>query len=149
MHLEVRRKGEQPIVERFETLPRRAFELVLLLWWGDGRLVRGHVPPVRLPANAFANALELVEASFEEGFGIATPHDPPTDEVAGELLADGELVLDRGVHARLGQRWIVAFVVSPASVAEQIDQKVLAELRAVGRGEPDRGEAGDGIVGVD
>ena len=56
---------------------------------------------------------------------------------------------DHPVHHRLRERRLVAFVVSVAAVADQVDQEVVAEARAIFPRQPRRLEAGDRIVGVD
>ncbi len=53
------------------------------------------------------------------------------------------------IHARLRVGRLVAFVVPVAAVADQVDQKVFAELLAVSEGHAGGGDAGFGIVGVD
>ena len=52
------------------------------------------------------------------------------------------------VHHRLRERRLVAFVVSVAPVADEIDQEVALELRAIGERQPRRRDARFGIVGV-
>ena len=53
------------------------------------------------------------------------------------------------VHQRLGEERLVALVVPPAAVADQVDQEVLAEAVAVGLRQPRDREAGLGVVGID
>ena len=57
------------------------------------------------------------------------------DQLLGEALAHGRMLCDGGVHPRLGEGRLVALVVAPAAVADEVDQEVLAEL-AAGRRSP-------------
>ena len=66
-----------------------------------------------------------------------------------EQLAHGRVRRDLLVHQRLRERRLVAFVVAVAPVADQVDQEVAPEARAVFPGQTRRLEAGDRIVGVD
>ena len=63
-------------------------------------------------------------------------------------LADRRLPLDALGLERLRVRRLVLLVVPEAAVADEVDDDVVAELRAVGEREPDRGQRGLGIVGV-
>ena len=71
------------------------------------------------------------------------------DQLLGEALTYGWMLCDGGVHPRLGEGRLIALVVAPATVADEIDQEVLAELLPIGDGQPRHGEAGERIVGVD
>ena len=74
---------------------------------------------------------------------------PCLTSVCGEQLAHGRVAGDLLVHQRLRERRLVALVVAVAAVADQIDQEVAAEPRAILPGQARRLEAGDRIVGVD
>jgi hypothetical protein len=58
------------------------------------------------------------------------------------------VVLDLGVHQRLGHRRVVAFVVAEAAVAEHVDDHVLAEHLAIFGGDLGGEDHGFGIVAV-
>ena len=138
VHLEVWRKGEQRVVEGLEALPGWGLESLVFEWSLSKVLAmmavllrcddRFHNRPIRLPPNAFSNTLELVQAGLEEGFRVALPNDAASDEVAGKLLSYRQLLFDGGIDPRLRQRWVIALVVAPAPVADQIDQKILTEF---------------------
>ena len=53
------------------------------------------------------------------------------------------------VHQRLGEPRLVPFVVAVAAVADQVDQEVPLEPRAIGERQPRRLDAGLRVVGVD
>ena len=74
---------------------------------------------------------------------------PLLHERARVELADGLLGLDLGRHLRLRVGRLVGLVVAVAAVADQVDQDVVAELLAEREREPDRGDAGGDVVGVD
>jgi hypothetical protein len=56
---------------------------------------------------------------------------------------------DLGVHEGLGHRWVVAFVVTPASVPDQINQEVLAEGSAISDRQTHACDAGNRIIRVE
>ena len=65
------------------------------------------------------------------------------------LLAHGRMRGNPSVHHRLRERRLVAFVVAVAAVADQVDQEVAPEARAILPRQPRRLEAGHRIVRVD
>ena len=79
--------------------------------------------------------------------------------VGGDLAAGDQLIGpqaphrrvrgDLGVEERLREARLVAFVVTVAAIADQVDDDVLEERRPVGAGDARRFEAGDRVVGVD
>ena len=71
------------------------------------------------------------------------------DELRRELLAHGRVLCDRGGEERLRVRRLVLLVVPVPAVADEVDDDVVAEARAVGEREPDRGERRLRVVGVD
>src|SRR3954453_24158920 len=56
---------------------------------------------------------------------------------------------DGGGEQRLGVRGLVLLVVAVPPVADEVDDDVVAEAATVCERQPDRGERGLGIVGVD
>ena len=74
---------------------------------------------------------------------------PRSTSVLRPDLAHGRVRRDLLVHQRLRERRLVAFVVAVAAVADQVDQEVALELRAIGERQPRRLDARLGIVGVD
>ena len=74
---------------------------------------------------------------------------PLLDERSREQLAHGRVRADLLVHQRLRERRLVAFVVPVTPVADQVDQEVAPEARAVLPRQPRGLEAGGRIVGVD
>ena len=59
------------------------------------------------------------------------------------------MIGDAGVEQRLREGWLVALVVAPAPIADQVNQEILVEALPVGMGQCGRGETGLRIVGVD
>src|SRR5262244_1288350 len=59
------------------------------------------------------------------------------------------MVGDRRVLTRLCEGRLVALVVSPAAVADEVHEDVSVEALAIGVGKSNRGQAGLGLVGVD
>jgi hypothetical protein len=82
-------------------------------------------------------------------FGVSFGNNSFLLELLRQQRANGRVCSDLFVHARLGEGWLVALVVSPAAVADQVDQEILAEHLAVGVGHARHRDAGDDIVGVD
>ncbi len=58
------------------------------------------------------------------------------------------MILDCGVHERLGETGFVTFVMAVAAVTVHVDDDIATELLAEFEGELDRGHGGDGIVSV-
>src|SRR5579859_1851980 len=56
---------------------------------------------------------------------------------------------DSGVEQRLGEGWLIPFVMAPAPVAYQVDQEVLVEAHAIGMRQTNRGHAGFWLIRVD
>src|SRR4051812_3898619 len=53
------------------------------------------------------------------------------------------------VHLRLGEARLIAFIVAPAAVADQIDQHILAIALAERKRQPGGGEAGFRLISID
>ena len=68
------------------------------------------------------------------------------DETGGVRLPDRRLLLDLLRLERLRVRGLVLLVVSESPVADKVDHEVVAELLAVGEGEPRRREGCLGVV---
>ena len=112
---------------------------------GEGRhqLVGGDVADLvvgllQLGADALAHLLDL--GGRHHAFG---------DELLRVDRRHARVLVDCLVHQRLRVARLVALVVAPAAVADQVDQDVLAEAGAVGHGEAHGGAAGIDVVGVD
>ena len=71
------------------------------------------------------------------------------DELVGPQLGDALLALDHLVHLGLRVGRLVGLVVAEAPVADEVDDRVVAELVAEGEGEAHRADAGGDVVGVD
>ncbi len=71
------------------------------------------------------------------------------DEARSELLAHGRMLRNGRREQRLSVRGLVLLVVAVPPVADEVDDDVVAEAATVGEREPDRGERGLGVVGVD
>ena len=71
------------------------------------------------------------------------------DGVLREDFEGGPPGVDGGVHHRVGEEGLVAFVVSVLSVTPEVEDDVLAELLTVLRGESRREGHGPQVVGVD
>ena len=81
--------------------------------------------------------------------GLVGGEDALLDEPRAVELADGGMRVDLPRHDRLGIGGLVLLVVAEAAVADEVDDDVVAEAGAIGEREPDRGDRGLGIVGVD
>ena len=75
---------------------------------------------LQLGADALAHLLDLVGR-----------HDALGDELVRINGSDARVRIDRLVHQRLGVAGLVALVVAPAAIADQVDQDVLGKARAV------------------
>src|SRR5262245_6683835 len=53
------------------------------------------------------------------------------------------------VHLWLSEAWLIALVMAPASIADQIDQKIFVEGLTISKCQPSRFDAGHGIIGID
>ena len=73
----------------------------------------------------------------------ALPHETRPPHFARRGMRANELV-----QLRLREEWFVRLVVSPAAIANQIDQHVLGERVAIRHREPHRDETGFRVVGV-
>ena len=76
-------------------------------------------------------------------------HDSFVDEAHRILLPRARMLLDARDHQRLRVRRLVALVVSPAPVADQVDDDVVAEPASEAEREPDRRDRRLGVVRVD
>ena len=79
----------------------------------------------------------------DHGFGIGGGNDVLLLKLLRQQRANGRVRGDLLVHTRLGEGRLVALVVAPAAVADQVDQEILAEQLAVGVGHARHCEAGD------
>ena len=75
--------------------------------------------------------------------------DTGVDQLTREQLADRGMLLDHLVHLGLGVGGLVSLVVAEAPVADEVDENVVSELLAEAEGEPDSGDAGGHVIGVD
>ena len=91
----------------------------------------------------------LIERALQHALGFARGYHAFVEQLPREEIAHGRVLVDDLVHLRLGERRLVAFVVSPATVADQIDQEILAEGVAVLDRHAHRGQAAFRIVGID
>ena len=81
--------------------------------------------------------------------GLLGGEDLLLDQTGRVPRAHGRLRLDPLRHERLRVGGLVLLVVAVAAVADEIDDEVVAELRAIGQREPHGAQGGLGIVGVD
>src|SRR5262249_26346804 len=70
-------------------------------------------------------------------------------ETLAPNLARRGVRFDRRVQRRLGERGLVTLVMSVTTIANEIDQEVLTELRAIRDAKSNRSNAGLDVVGVD
>ena len=92
---------------------------------------------------------ELVPALLLPGVDLVLGDHAVLDQRLRVEVRDALVALDLRVHLRLRVRRLVGLVVAEAPVADQVDQHVVAELGAEGHRQPDRGDAGLDVVGVD
>ena len=99
--------------------------------------------------SAVEHPLQLVQVIAVHVRRLGVGDDAARRRGSGADLTDGRVRGDLLVHERLGERRLVAFVVAVAAVADQIDQEIALERRAVRDGETGRLDARFRIVGVD
>ena len=116
------------------------------------RVVRG----ARVVEVGVLGVLDVLEVALQaglvvgqRGLGLLHRDVATTDEGLGVQLAHRLLLLDRVVHQRLGERRVVALVVTAAAVADEADDDVLVERLAVLVGERRDADAGLRVVAVD
>ncbi len=100
----------------------------------------------RLRRRPEAPASSRLISALASGVGDNAPLDQVRPPTAG---AHAGMLVDALVHQRLGEVRLVAFVVTVAPVADQVDHEILAEAPPIGARHPRRRDAGFGIVGVD
>jgi hypothetical protein len=140
------RHDEQRVVQRAQPFERD----------GGPRLGRGtrrrhfgrRLDEVLLGIERVVGRLQRVHALGEELLGVAGLDAAARLQRARPALAHRRLLGDLPVHDRLGERGLVALVVAVAAIADQVDQHVAVEPRAIAEREPRRGEARLGVVGV-
>ena len=131
----------------------------------DGRLDLGAAGAVELAGAGRGRVLELAGLDLLAqllvgllqralplllaGLDVVGGDDPLLDQRLGVDLGDRRVLLDLGRHQRLGVGGLVGLVVAEAAVADQVDDDVAAPALAVGHRQPDRADAGLGVVGVD
>ena len=91
---------------------------------------------------------ERADDLVEDRVGPLLRHDALLDEPRGVLLAHGRLQLDPLDLQRLRVGRLVLLLVAEAPVPDEVDDEVVAELRAVGEREPHGAEGRVGVVGV-
>ena len=92
---------------------------------------------------------EVVPDLLADRVGLLLGDDALLDEPRRVEVADRRLLLDLRRHLGLRVGGLVGLVVAEAAVADQVDQDVVAELLAEREREPDGGDAGGHVVGVD
>ena len=95
------------------------------------------------------DALELRLVVLERLLGLLERDVAATDEVLGVGLPHRALVVDDVVHRRLRHRGVVALVVAPAAVADEVDDDVLLERLPELERQPRDAHARLGVVAVD
>ena len=106
------------------------------------------------PASIFARsslsvAWSSLEALLGVGVDVLGADHALLDQLRGVDLGDRRVLLDLRRHLRLRVGGLVGLVVAVAAVADQVDDDVAAPLLAVGHRQPDGGDAGLDVVGVD
>jgi hypothetical protein len=112
--------------------------------WG----VRNGFRKVLLGLQLIVGLLQLAHVLLHERIRDARIDDTARHERARPDLAHRRMLGDLLVHRRLREPRFVSLVVAPAAVADEIDEEVAAEARAVGDGETRRFDAGDRVVRV-
>ncbi len=112
---------------------------------GDVRLRRLRRGLADLGEDLLQLALEVLERLLRLFQGDVAA----TDEGLGVELAHRALLVDQGVHLRVGELRVVALVVTAAAVADEVDHDVLVERLAEFEGEPRHPDDGLGVVAVD
>src|SRR5947207_8291222 len=136
MRREVARPAEQPLVERDELLGTHR-RVDRCRWRGGFAVVVALVGVALLSL-----VVDLVEGSHRvalERLDVLCRDNTFLDEPLAEDQPGRWMRLDRGVERGLGERGLVALVMSVPPIADEVDEKVLLELRAVGDAEPGDG----------
>ena len=106
-----------------------------------------------LPERGAEPVVRLVQAcrptSAASSSASSSRHHSLLDEPRSVELAHRRVALDLARHDRLRVGRLVLLVVTEAAVADEVDDDVVAEARAVGEREPDRRDRRLRIVGVD
>ena len=114
---------------------------------GAGSEIGAHEILLRLQRRQ--RLLELREVLFHERRDRLGRLRALLDQRVGEQFAHRRMLGNRLVHQRLRERGLVALVVPVPPVADQVDQEVAPEARAIFPGKPRGFEAGGRVVGVD
>ena len=91
----------------------------------------------------------MVQRRLEHGRWLILRDCPVGDELIREDLPHGRMLVDDLIHLRLGERRLVAFVMTPAPVPHQIDQKILAKRLPVFERHTHGHQARFRLVGID
>jgi hypothetical protein len=98
--------------------------------------------------DAVQDLAEPRDGALQHGVRLFARHHALVRQPPRQDVAHGGVVLDDVVHARLGERGLVALVVPPAAVAHQVDDEVLAEALPVRVRQPGGVDARLRVVGV-
>ena len=92
--------------------------------------------------------LELLRDLALRRLHVFGRHDAFAHETLAPHLSRRGMRLDRRVQRRLRERRLVALVVPVTTIADEIDEEVLLELRAIRDAKPHGGDARLQVVGV-
>src|SRR5690349_12694248 len=84
-----------------------------------------HRRPIALRATP--GLLETLRYTPHHLVGLGLAHNSLLDQSPRPKLAHRRMRADLVVHQRLGEGWLVAFVMAPTAIADQIDQEVFAK----------------------
>jgi hypothetical protein len=147
VHREIGRQRQQRPVQGAQLVERHAG---LDARRGAGRRRLGlRLDEVLFGLQGVERRLELAGVLLVQRFDRVLGHVATLDQGARPDLADRRVRGDRGIHQWLRERGFIPFVVPVPAVADQIDQKIALELRAVGNRQTRHLDARFRVVGVD
>ena len=145
---EALRNGDELVAPRHET---RAVDLRQdgsVEGVAAGELAAGDVRRQRAFDRA-ARFLQTLRRLVDHRLRLLRRDDALIDQLVGEELADGRMILDSLGHLRLGVRRLVLFVVTEATVTDEVDERIASEGAAEVHRQMHGGNARVDVVGVD
>lgn len=93
--------------------------------------------------------LHHIDVTLEDAFGLCGGDLPVLDEFLRPQFSDGFVAAYDIVHTGLGEAGFVEFVVTIATVADEVDEEIFFEFALVGEGDASNFDTGGGVIGID